>query len=889
MPVPKMTPAQQYAYTEALRRIKACRRSGDTSLDLNCFDLSSLPPEIGQLTALRELYLSGNRLTALPPEIWQLFALKALNLCNNRLTALPPEIAQLSALMQLDLSANRLTALPSEIAQLYDLRMLGLQRNGLIALPPEITQLSALTWLDLSGNRLTALPPEIAQLSSLMELYLGSNELTALPPELGKLHQLKVLILEGNALTALPESLREMSDLEELNLHENPALGLPTEVLGSWTEVDRNPPATPQAILDYYFALQRGAQPLNEAKVVLIGRGGAGKTTLRKALAREAIPEEEPRTDGIEISRLGLPIEEAVVGLNIWDFGGQEVMYSTHRFFLTSRTLYLLVLDARSGPQDENVDYWLRVVEELGKKAPTLLVLNHVDENPQLSLDESGWRQKYPFVVGEERTCAKRGGGVPELVEKMKAAIVMHLPEARGKFPKDWFAVKEALTEMKERLHRDHLSLREYHALCAQHKVPMEEWEGLLLLVRDLGLVSCYPEVPELKDLGVLRPGWLTTGIYALITSTEIKAKGARVRLGDVRRYLKERDSYAGHERFLLDAMTHFRLGFQEAPGTWLLTALLDENTPELTPWKQGEMLKLEMHYRVLPEGLVAQFIAQTHDLAGDPKLRWRNGVELQLDGTRALIQGDVPARHVSILVKGTQPRTLLTLIRREFRKINAGLTPPEERVPVPALGGEFVSYEDLLAAEAQGIKTLRLRDNAGVYREVEVGPLLNLYVEPGDLKEELAAMKSRTEEGFRRVEDGIEAVKEMLVTPRPVAQGKWWRSWVAVSALGGVILGALAVMWERWPKARTFLGAAVLGFVVVLLHNPARRFRRLFWSVLSGWALARAAGLVVKAHWLGGSIEWDGRVSGATDAVAALALGITGLLAWKEYQKEGH
>ena len=32
------------------------------------------------------------------------------------------------------------------------------------------------------------------------------------------------------------------------------------------------------------------------------------------------------------------------VRLNVWDFGGQEIMHATHQFFLTTRSLYLVVL-----------------------------------------------------------------------------------------------------------------------------------------------------------------------------------------------------------------------------------------------------------------------------------------------------------------------------------------------------------------------------------------------------------------------------------------------------------------------------------------------------------------------------------------------------------------
>ena len=54
------------------------------------------------------LELSSLGLTTLPPEIGQLTALTQLDLCDNQLTSLPPEIGQLTVLTQLDLSDNQL-------------------------------------------------------------------------------------------------------------------------------------------------------------------------------------------------------------------------------------------------------------------------------------------------------------------------------------------------------------------------------------------------------------------------------------------------------------------------------------------------------------------------------------------------------------------------------------------------------------------------------------------------------------------------------------------------------------------------------------------------------------------------------------------------------------
>jgi Miro-like protein. len=58
--------------------------------------------------------------------------------------------------------------------------------------------------------------------------------------------------------------------------------------------------------------------------------------------------------------------------MNIWDFGGQEIYHATHQFFLTKRSLYILVADTRK--EDTDFYYWLNVVELLSDNSPLLIV-----------------------------------------------------------------------------------------------------------------------------------------------------------------------------------------------------------------------------------------------------------------------------------------------------------------------------------------------------------------------------------------------------------------------------------------------------------------------------------------------------------------------------------
>ena len=73
--------------------------------------ISSLPDSIGNLTYLRELWLSSNELTSLPDSVGNLNPLRELNLRSNKITSLPDSIGNLTSLIDLNLGDNKLVSL----------------------------------------------------------------------------------------------------------------------------------------------------------------------------------------------------------------------------------------------------------------------------------------------------------------------------------------------------------------------------------------------------------------------------------------------------------------------------------------------------------------------------------------------------------------------------------------------------------------------------------------------------------------------------------------------------------------------------------------------------------------------------------------------------------
>jgi GTPase SAR1 family protein len=240
------------------------------------------------------------------------------------------------------------------------------------------------------------------------------------------LARLDTLRLDDNDLQELPESLRELRSLKQLTLHYNRALGLPRELLGpeyDESRFDRKQPANPRAILDYYFSRKsEGEERMREVRLLLVGRGRVGKTSLLKALRNESPDENEPETPGISVIPLELDCPQGTAMGHVWDFGGQEFLHGTHQIFLAERCVYLLVLEGRESNWETETDYWLRFIQSFGGDSPVVVVLHKYDQHP-FSVDRFRLQERCPQIAGFVETDAFTRRGVPELTELLQQAV----------------------------------------------------------------------------------------------------------------------------------------------------------------------------------------------------------------------------------------------------------------------------------------------------------------------------------------------------------------------------------------------------------------------------------------------------------------------------------
>ena len=607
-----------------------------------------------------------------------------LDLSGKGITKLPDEIGDLTNLWVLDLSKNQLTALPESISQVAKLQSLDLSGNQLTALPESIGELTNLYSIGLGGNHLTVLPESIGKLTNLPSLVLSQNQLAALPESIGNLANLWSLNLQGNQLTALPRSLARLEKLEILKLDGNP---LNPALQSAYR-------AGMQELMAYVRSLEE-AELLYEAKLVLVGEGGVGKTTLLKALTGQEPREGEPTTHGakIDVKALLLPHPEkqsVEIQFNSWDFGGQEVYRVTHQFFFSRRSIYLLVWEPRKGVQASQVEDWLKIIRlRVGDDARVIVVSTHCKTGERIArIDKPVLMRDFGLMivafhevdslVDDPATGEKVG--ITEL-KTMIADAAKNLEQMGMPFNRDWRTARDELLAMKEPC----VPYTKFADVCARHNLDDISTKTLAYLMHDLGYIVYYGDDERLKNDVVLQPEWLTKAIGFVLEDRKTQEMDGILpdnRLKDVwwdHPFKGEQKYEPALYPFFLRLMEKYDVSYRLENGD---ASLVAQHVPQIRPalpWSSDEeptrgnrRIAMVCAMEDAPPGLVPWMIVRTHDYAYDlsgHRLHWQKGMFLR-NKPHGEAMLELREREFHIYTEAVWPEFFMNVLRKTLQKL---------------------------------------------------------------------------------------------------------------------------------------------------------------------------------------------------------------------------
>ena len=589
-----------------------------------------------------EYEIQSSQPRVLPKSIGRLTNLRVLYLSNTHLNSIPEEIGCLSNLKELDLYRTFINSLPDTIGNLVNLEKLSLRHTYINRLPESLKNLKKLKILDLGYTPLKRVPDFLCSFQNIEYLNLSGTQINTLPNTIGGMPCLKTLVLEDNVLSKLPESLLDLdiefiSDFSFLSLDKDGIFigGLqlteqPIEIFSQDRELIRA----------YYRSQDK--VPINECKVVFLGDGGAGKTLMIERLMRngEKIPDfDGESTPGICISSKKYRIGDEEIELHFWDFGGQAIMHSMHRLFLTNRTLYVVVTNARDNKANEQAWYWIRNIQSFANGAPVLLVINQKDQNPSVNINENGLRAEYPDLKGVQIISALKDTKKDFLSEVRDeiCRIVSDMETVHTAFSKSWLSLMNDLQEMP----KDYITSDEFYLKCQDNGVgtKAELLDQIIRWYQDLGVCFYSGKHPVSKQYMVLKPRWLLNALYILVFNGREYAKNGIISETDIHELICKKVSdenikkvwpeiqYQPQEiQYIINVLLNFSLIYRLEPERFFIPMLCDENEPkEITSFNLEDVVHISFEYLYLPENVLHRFMVR-HGYELNTNIVWRTG-----------------------------------------------------------------------------------------------------------------------------------------------------------------------------------------------------------------------------------------------------------------------
>ena len=637
---------------------------------------------LSNLTKLKYLFLGGNLIKDITP----------LKACKN--------------LLSLALWANPIQDM-SPLCGLHQLKALYAQRIGFSDLN-FIIGLNKLDRLIVSDNKINNL--DILTNSTVTSIDLEGNNINTVSLTIAKkfhwLYRLQSFQLKNQGIS----------------LENNPLYYPPSSVLE----------LGPETVQNYYESSEKyGHAPLSEGRIIVVGDGSSGKSSLIERLLHNTFLLGKPQTNGIHIDHWKLThTDKRDLNFHIWDFGGQEIQHAVHKFFFTEGCLYVLVLDNR---KEEEPEYWLQQIESLGAGASVLVVFNKQDDNITEIADRKFLREKYPNIVGYYNVSCKTGFGIHDFkLDLEKYAIGLRTVDEQ--FPENWFHIKKSIEKCTSGSEH-YLEYERFHKICNKYSADDEKTQKLLLkYFTTIGAVTWFGDT-FLNFLHVLSPAWITQGVYKILTSKKTDGLAGKIQVSDFYELLQPVDQMdytydENHYGYILSMMKKFDLCYSPDDNIILIPSAFGKVPKVEYSEFKGEFIRtyILQFKDYMPIALIHKFIAKKLPEAYDNNY-WYTGIVIKDSRTSslAMIQADKESKRIYVRIKGESPLGMWEHIRREIfsTTLDYARVPYEELILLDERTESTVNYEDLLGY---------LRANKFIYfhpklqKDFNVGFLIGLF-----------------------------------------------------------------------------------------------------------------------------------------------------------------
>lgn len=165
-------------------------------------------------------------------------------------------------------------------------------------------------------------------------------------------------------------------------------------------------------------------------KIVLMGDGAVGKTSLRKRYLGEGFDTDYLSTMGADFALYDTKVEETHIRWQIWDLAGQPVFKDVVKAYYTKVFGAILVYDVTRRQTFESTEKWLDDLWTNSKRdqnVPVVIIGNKIDlreEGAETVSTDEGQRLADRLGLNIIETSAKTGEGVQKAFDQLGTEIL---------------------------------------------------------------------------------------------------------------------------------------------------------------------------------------------------------------------------------------------------------------------------------------------------------------------------------------------------------------------------------------------------------------------------------------------------------------------------------
>ena len=418
------------------------------------------------------------------------------------------------------------------------------------------------------------------------------------------------------------------------------------------------------------------------------------------------------------------------INYDVWDFAGQDVYYTTHSFFLTPNTIYLVVFDlSRDDDQQmRRIDYWIQSIQTRAGASLSyiLLVGTHSDEASPEVIANMVAKLNRRWVFSRDAldlvtVSCKTGAGI----ESLKTALNLTATKfglASQLYPKAWLQIGDVLKGIMAT--QPWISIDKLREISRQFYVTPATLElAVLPALKDIGVVLHFATDPQLQDTVFINPQFIIKAFADVLTIKHrgfIKSDGI-LHAKDLH-HLWQDERRLFSDLSLMKLFQLFDVAIRLDANRMLVPALLQDDAPENVSdyWPHGLddlsdvrsdsdriLFRRCWSFKFLPIGFFSKIVAQCYrNLNWDVSCHWKGGIVCRNgDGEIALAAFNEQSFVLSLRVDGHRYSSILTHFVLLIETLVKGWYPSAHysvSVPVPNEdkdGFIHISREDLIDA----------------------------------------------------------------------------------------------------------------------------------------------------------------------------------------------